>query len=168
MTVKDILQNAYSISGQFVSNPIGIRLINNAVNLLINRHETASNIMEIPVTIQDGESYELPDVLGIKRVLKDGRYYKDYKVRENQVVFKDNGEYILYIFPMPAEVVTEDDIPDINSAYHSILELYVASRIPRPYDRELEQEFGQLAAEIDLRLQRGRQKNGNLPRRVWR
>lgn len=167
MTVQEILQNAQSIAGQFISNPVGIRLINNAVNLIANRFDTALNIERRAINVEN-KTYRLGEFMGIKRVLRNNLIYKNYRIQDDEIIFENDGEYEIHFYNVPMAVEDMNDEPDINEQYHPIIELYVVSRMSRPYDRELEQEFFMLAEQIHLRLSKKSLRNARIPARVWR
>jgi len=170
MTVKDIIKHAQLLTGQFISLPVALELINNAVDFLKMRYDTAfTNVIAMEFEAEPDKPYPIEqDYYGITSVMFEGRPYKDYVVIDNNIVFRDKGKFTVYVQPVPIEVTTENDEPDLPMQYHSILKLYVASRMTRPIDRELEQEFWVMAEQINQRLQRRKRKGARIPVGVWR
>jgi len=169
MTVKEIIENAQALTGQFISTPMAIRHINNAVQFLKTRYDTANITNTMEIDTEADKPISLPDdCLGVIKVVHENRPYYDYVVVNNSIIFKDNGKFTLYLQRMPMAVETEHDEPDLPVQYHSILELYLASRMVQPIDREREQEFWVLAEQIHRRLQRMKRRNLRIPARVWR
>mgnify|MGYP000887687349 CR=1 FL=1 len=172
MTVKEIMGNAQYISGQFISLPVALRLINNAVDILATRYDTATptdSILRSTFNAKANEPCPLPEeYIGVTKVTLNGHPYTNYTISEDNIIFKDAGEFIVSLQLMPGPVEAESDEPNIPIPYHSIIELYIASRVVRPLDQNLEQRFYMMADQINTRLQCRKRKSLHIPARVWR
>jgi hypothetical protein len=171
MTVQEIMDQAKMIKGVSISLSAAIRWINDAMDKLSTLYDTACTRDDTTIEAEDTTTeYELPDDnVGVVKVLdSDDNRFLDYMVDNGYIRFDYTGEYTVHYLVQPDDVTGADDTPEIHASYHKCLPDYVASKVSKPYDKELESEFFRMAEQVNIRLSRPKRRGMRIPARAWR
>lgn len=177
MNVKTIIDQAIIHKDMPIDSVYGRRWLNEAMNYLANKYDSACTQTETTITCTDIlEEYDLPDgCIGVRRVFDSNSYaYRDFKVELGRITFEDEGTYTVRYLSIPSNVTTDNETPGINSAYHLILALFIASReLSRankndPKGPQLLQEFYFEAENANNRLTNQKRGRRQINRPTWR
>lgn len=169
MTVDDIMTRAQVYSGQPMSLRLALTLINDCMNVLCNLYDTACQTDEVVCTITSKPyEYELDeDVLVVKNVYHDNKK-THYKIRNDKIIFNDQGTYNILLLRTPDEVETQYDEPEINRAYDKCIVQYLVAHTTRPPSKDVLDEFYQMASVVHFRLKQKKKSNRRMPAPIWR
>jgi hypothetical protein len=166
MTVKEILEAANTYNrgtGVSLKNNDAIRLVNRAVDKVINRFEGACHTATITVDTSDSADGYITAPQDMMRVralyAAQGRSKVDpsqWDVSDDKIYIYTSGRFTVEYYKQPTAVTVMEDEPDIRTPFHNHLYLYLLAETMN--DDNLRSEFFTEIGEVNNRVMR--QKSG--------
>lgn len=101
--------------------------VNETMDGLVIDSDSAGKKATIDVTAVANEWIDLPvDYVAVKRCIKNNQVYDDFLIENNQIQFKESGDYKVEYIKMQDHVSALADTPSINVIYHETLALGAA------------------------------------------
>lgn len=139
--MRNILNNAITLARNPISDRDFILNFNRAVHILSLTYDTAKTAKTMTVVAVNTVTEYPITALKIDRVLDvNGNNFMYFTVRNNsRMLFQVPGTYTVQYLARPADVTLITATPEINSAYYSAIEKFVAAKTTK--DKELSQEL---------------------------
>jgi hypothetical protein len=131
MNVKTIIDQAIIHKDMTIDSVYGRRWINEAMNYLANRYDSACVQTETTIECTDIlTEYDLPTgCIGVRRIFdSDGLPYRNFTVELGRIMFENTDTYTVRYLSVPSNVTTDTETPTINSNFHLPIALFVAGR----------------------------------------
>ena len=177
MNAKLIIDQAILHKGMPIDFLYAKRFLNEAMSILSSRYDNACTQLNKTIVSTDNNTYYSLDsnIYGVIRVTDSRGYkYDDYVVDFDTIKFGKNDTYTVTQLALHPDIINENSVPGIHSAYHYPLSFYVAAadldRI-KPGDmkaKELYTRFFIECENVNARLSRVKRRGAKLPKPVWR
>lgn len=168
MTVQDMIDQVRARTGESFSRVRACQIINDALLRLSSLYETAAKRRQLNYTAErDGHEFMI-DCIGILRVEHDGKQVTNFRAMNGYIQFPAPGTYQVTCLVAPPEVAALTDAPEIHSAYHPCIVMYLAAHAAAPEDKALQADFLAYADAVNRRLSNMRLRGLRLPARMWR
>ncbi|MES0334795.1 MAG: hypothetical protein SFH39_00335 [Candidatus Magnetobacterium sp. LHC-1] len=133
MTVQEIINQAIVHIRMSIDSVYGRTHINEAMHELAMKYDTACVKTTTTISCTDSDAYySMPsDCLKVIRVYdSDGDEYDKtlYRFEQFQIKLDDEDTYTVHYLTTPDSVADNTETPDVNSAYHRPIALFVASK----------------------------------------
>ncbi|TCO79131.1 hypothetical protein [Marinisporobacter balticus] len=131
MNVEQIkIQAERNNEGMAIKNQYVIGSINECIqSVLPNQYESACKRAKITIAAKKDTIIDLPiDLVKVKKMKRANSKYGNFEVFDNQIEFENDGIFDINYLRKPKEITTMTETPEINSAFHYAIALFVAAR----------------------------------------
>jgi hypothetical protein len=183
VTIKDIIDHAYTLSHVQIDAFKARRFIDEAMDRLSQLYDTACDKVTVSIYCNDiNAEYSLPeDCIGVYKVTVDGRKFNCFLADNNYIKFEDTGVYQITYLKTPKltdrdlyDKQLQEDTPSLNIAYHRVLPNYLAAQvllIENPQDQRglrYLSDFNTMAQDINSKLNKLKRKGARVKAPLWR